>query len=134
MSEAATTCRYCDQVAQLLNHGQAGYPYRASYGPTWVCVPCAAWVGCHPGTTNALGGLANAELRSWKIKAHAAFDPLWQGKMRRDQCSKGKARRAGYKWLAGQLGMPVDQTHIGYMSVDECKQVIAACASVFNRV
>jgi hypothetical protein len=125
-------CRYCAEPAQLLIFGQPGYPYRASYGPTWVCVPCEAWVGCHPGTEKALGGLANAELRGWKIKAHAAFDPLWQGKMRRDQCSKGKARRTGYAWLAKQIGLPVEKTHIGYMSVEECKRVVDVCEAVFN--
>lgn len=132
--EKAKHCRYCDQPAQLLNVGQPGYPYRASYGPVWVCVPCGAWVGCHPGTTNALGGLANAELRGWKVQAHAAFDPLWEGKMRRDGCSKGKARRAGYTWLAKQLGLPVEKTHIGYMDVDECQKVVAVCHAVFNQV
>lgn len=123
-------CRYCEQPAQLLRAGETGYPYRADYGPTYVCAPCAAWVGCHAGTTNALGGLANAELREWKIKAHAAFDPLWQGKIRRDGCTKGKARRAGYKWLAGQLQIDVQRTHIGYMNVDECRKVVEVCTAV----
>lgn len=132
--EKVKCCRYCNAPAQLLNFGQAGYPYRSSYGPTWVCIPCGAWVGCHPGTTNALGGLANAELRSWKIQAHAAFDPLWQGKMRRDGCSKTKARRAGYAWLAKQLDTPVELTHIGYMSVEECQKVVTVCQAVFNQV
>lgn len=126
-------CRYCEQAAKLLRVGEPGYPYRTDYGPTWVCVPCAAWVGCHPGTTNALGRLANAELRAWKIKAHAAFDPLWQGKIRRDGCSKGKARRAGYKWLADQLGIDVGLCHIGFMSVEECQKVVEVCTAVFKR-
>lgn len=120
-------CRYCEQPAALLNKGDPGYPYRTDYGPMYVCVPCKAWVGCHRGTTNALGGLANAELREWKVKAHAAFDPLWQIKIRRDGCSKTKARRAGYAWLADQLGIPVQRTHIGYMNLEECQQVVAIC-------
>jgi hypothetical protein len=131
--ERVKRCRYCCLPAQLLVHGMPGYPYQRSYGPTWVCIPCGAWVGCHPGTEKALGGLANAELRAWKVKAHAAFDPLWEAKMRRDQCSKGKARRAGYAWLAKQLDMPVERTHIGYMSVEECQKVVAVCEAVFNQ-
>lgn len=127
-------CRYCGEAAQLLTFGQSGYPYRASYGPSWVCVGCDAWVGCHPGTITPLGGLANAELRGWKIQAHAAFDPLWQGKMRRDKCSKGRARRAGYEWLAQQLSIPFNKTHIGYMDVDQCKRVVEICNAVFNQV
>jgi hypothetical protein len=129
MKPVCKTCRYCQQPALLLRLGDTGYPYRTDYGPAWTCIPCGAWVGCHEGTTKALGGLANAELRGWKMKAHAAFDPLWQGKIRRDGCSKTKARRAGYKWLAEQLGIPVEKTHIGYMNLDECKRVVEICAS-----
>lgn len=127
------TCRYCDQPARLANAGDDAYPYRADYGPMWVCTPCGAYVGCHKGTTNALGALANAELREWKMKAHAAFDPLWQAKLKRDGCSKSKARKAGYLWLSSQLGIPPEKTHIGYMSVEECKRVVEICEAIRRR-
>jgi len=130
MKTKQKTCRYCQQPAQLLRYRGAGYPYRSDYGPTWVCVPCQAWVGCHDGTTNALGGLANAELRGWKVKAHAAFDPLWKAKIARDGCSKSKARKAGYRWLSEQLSIPYEKTHIGYMSIDECKMVVSICSAI----
>jgi len=123
-------CRYCEAEVPLLHFGQEGYPYRKDYGPAYVCVPCGAWVGCHDGTTKALGGLANAELRKAKIAAHAAFDPLWQRKIALDKCNKGYARRAGYKWLAAQLGLPVYKTHIGYMSLEECRKVVEVCNAV----
>ncbi|WP_213308271.1 zinc-finger-containing protein [Paraburkholderia sacchari] len=124
------TCRYCQNPARLVHPGAVGYPYRSDFGPVWICVPCEAWVGCHKGTTNALGGLANAELRDWKMKAHAAFDPLWQAKIRRDGCSRSKARRAGYRWLSEQLGIPPEKTHIGYMSVEECQRVVQVCEAI----
>lgn len=123
-------CRYCQNEAPLLRFGDAGYPYQRDYGPTYVCTPCGAWVGCHRGTTKALGGLANAELRQAKIDAHAAFGPLWQRKIARDKCNKGHARRAGYKWLAAQLGLPVSKTHIGYMNLEECQKVVEVCKAV----
>lgn len=123
----AKKCRYCKAQAKLLCRSDIGYPYRWDYGPVWVCIPCKAWVGCHPGTTRPLGGLANAELRDWKVKAHAAFDPLWLRKMRRDQCSKGKARKAAYRWLAVQLGIPFKKTHIGYFDVGQCQRVVELC-------
>lgn len=122
------TCRYCQQPARLVRHGEAGYPYRADYGPIWTCTPCGAWVGCHPGTEKALGGLANAELRAAKQAAHAAFDPLWQRKMAKEGCTKGHARRAGYRWLSEQLGIPYKKTHIGYMNLEECRRVVEICA------
>ncbi len=122
------TCRYCLRPAQLLKHGESGYPYpHKDYGPTWTCVPCKAWVGCHPGTENALGGLANAELRAAKMAAHAAFDPLWRAKMARDGCSKSHARKSGYRWLSQQLGIPYKKTHIGQFDLDECQRVIEVC-------
>lgn len=123
-------CRYCKHPAPALNHGDAGYPYSRSYGPIWTCVPCQAWVGCHPGTETPLGGLANAELRAAKIAAHATFDPLWKRKMIRDQCTKGQARRAGYKWLAEQMGIEFKKCHIGYMNLDECAKVVEICEAL----
>ncbi|CAH2606303.1 conserved protein of unknown function (plasmid) [Rhodovastum atsumiense] len=50
--------------------------------------------------------------REARIAAHAAFDRLWQAKMRRDGCTKGVARRAGYRWLASQLYMDPAYCHI----------------------
>jgi hypothetical protein len=127
------TCRYCLLPAVLLKFGDKDYPYQRDYGPTWTCTPCGAWVGTHPGTENALGGLANAELRAAKQAAHAAFDPLWQRKIRRDKCSKRQARNAGYAWLAGQLGIPVKKCHIGMMNLDECRKVVEVCSAIYSK-
>jgi hypothetical protein len=128
------TCRYCLLPAQLLKHGDEGYPYpRKDYGPVWACTPCGAHVGCHPGTENALGGLANAELRAAKMAAHAAFDPLWRAKMARDDCSKSHARKSGYRWLAQQLGIPYKKTHIGEFDLDECQRVVEVCKNRRNQ-
>jgi len=95
----------------------------------WICRPCNAYVGVHKNNQEyiPLGRLANAELRSWKEKAHSAFDPMWKAKIRRDGCSKSKARKAGYKWLADQLGIKASDCHIGEFDIDSCKKVIKAC-------
>lgn len=124
----ALICSYCDRPAMLVP-GRAVYPNRPQYWtkPVWWCPPCKAWVGCHPGTERPLGRLANAELRAAKQAAHAAFDPLWKRKMDRDRCSKTKARRAGYAWLAAQLGIEIKRCHIGMMSVEECRRVVEVC-------
>ena len=128
-----TICRYCQNPAALLRHGDAGYPYGRDYGPTWTCTPCRAWVGCHPRTEKPLGGLANAELRLAKQAAHAAFDPLWQRKMAREGVTQGAARRAGYRWLADQLGLPFNKTHIGYFDIAQCQRVIEVCKNPSTR-
>lgn len=97
--EMTKKCRYCSNEAALTKYREADYPYQRNYGPMWVCAPCKAWVGCHPGTEKPLGGLANKELRDLKMEAHRFFDPLWKKKIEKEGCSKGFARRAAYKWL-----------------------------------
>jgi hypothetical protein len=50
--------------------------------------------------------------------------------MEKEGCTKGYARRAAYKWLADQLGTPVERTHIGYMNLEECAKVVEICAKI----
>lgn len=114
------TCPYCGGAAVLqdsavLYHGH-------SYGNAWVCEnypECDAYVGCHRGTDEPLGRLANWELREFKKAAHACFDHLWQdGPMNRTQA---------YAWLAAKLAIPEDDCHIGMFDVDTCRRVSVLC-------
>src|SRR5262249_12105577 len=100
-------CDYCGARARLLRAGAEGYPYRDDHGARWVCVPGGAWIGTFARSTRnvPLGRLANAELRDWKTKLHAALEPLAEAKVRRDGCSLFEARAKGYKWLAAELGI-----------------------------
>ena len=54
----------------------------------------------------------------WKMAAHASFDPLWKTGPFRGR------RKAAYGWLAGQMGLPVEKTHIGMFDVPQCQEVI----------
>lgn len=119
-------CPYCNSLARLVDSAAV---YGRSYGMIWDCRPCDACVGCHKNNKDnkPLGRLANKELRTWKMRAHAAFDPMWQRKMQKEQCSKTKARRSGYKWLAGELGIEVKNCHIGMFDVDMCRRVVEIC-------
>lgn len=127
------TCDYCGGQTELVG-ARVIYPHRNDIdGWFWRCRPCGAYVGCHPGTINALGRLANAELRAAKVRAHAAFDPLWRVKMRRDGCSKSAARAAGYAWLAEQLGIDPKLCHIGMFDVAMCRRVEEVCRSIIER-
>ena len=90
-------CDYCGKPARLVNSSMV---YNGQdHGMIWLCHPCYAWVGVHKGTDEPLGRLADAELRHWKRKAHAAFDPLWRGREKR-------TRRWAYDWLAQEMGLP----------------------------
>lgn len=113
----ALPCPYCNEPPVLVD-GAEVYHGR-SYGKIWLCRPCQAWVGVHKGTDQPLGRLANKELREWKIKAHAAFDPRWKGK---------SDRREAYGWLAEQLGIEREKAHIGMFDVETCKRVVELCS------
>jgi hypothetical protein len=113
-------CPYCSQPAQLVT-GAVIYPHRPDlyHKQFWHCAKDDAYVGCHGSTSNPLGRLANAELRSAKKMAHAAFDPLWrEGHMTRSEA---------YAWLARELGISLEECHIGMFDVETCQRVIAAC-------
>lgn len=115
-------CAYCNERTSLVT-GSVVYPHLPSLAskPFHACLPCKAWVGCHPGTTNALGNVANSELRQARSRAHAAFDPIWQ--------SKGMSRRAAYGWLAHQLRLPGSRCHIAQLDIALCQQVVEVCAA-----
>lgn len=113
-------CNYCQGKAALVG-GKEIYPHRPDlYGKYfYLCRPCDAYVGCHPETKNALGRVANFELRRAKNRAHAAFDPIWKsGRMKRGQA---------YLWLSESLGIHKSECHIGMFDVDMCKKVAEVC-------
>lgn len=118
-------CPYCKQLPEYIDSKEV-YDSGVSYGMIYCCRPCKAWVGVHKGTSIPLGRLANAELREWKIKAHASFDPLWRKKMEQG-LKKGKARRLAYDWLAKEMDLPNLLCHIALFDIDQCKQVISIC-------
>lgn len=119
------TCPYCGQSAELTSSKQV-YGGR-DYGPIYLCRcrPGWSWVGCHKGTTDPLGRLADRELRYWKQEAHKAFDPIWK--------NRRMTRSKAYKWLSRELGMEPKHTHIGMFDVDQCKAVIRASKNFFKR-
>lgn len=126
-------CPYCHGNATFLPSSEALYHGR-DYGPAYACFKDAAWVGCHPHSERPLGRLANAELRGWKMKAHAAFDPVWIARWHTKHAldarySKPMARGGRYRALAELLGIPREQAHIGMFSVELCQRTVELCAS-----
>lgn len=120
-------CPYCGKVAKYVT-GREIYSSRGKWDDMWfwACLPCGAWVGCHRYSKKhgfrgdePLGRLANARLRQRKRAAHDAFDPLWNKNAR-------LKRVDAYKWLAGKLGIPVEECHIGMFDVEMCDKVIRA--------
>lgn len=124
-------CAHCGALAQL-HLSSASFYNGQDFGPVWACAPCSALVGCHKGTTNALGRPANKATRELRMRAHALFDPLWQAKVRLAGCSRTKARCAAYLWLAEQIGTPAERCHISWMGPEELERVIGACQAVVD--
>lgn len=120
---SAPICPYCGKVSELVNGGVV-YPRSGSALKAknfYRCIPCDAIVGCHPGTTVALGRLANAPLRQAKMAAHSVFDLKWR-------CG-GMKRKEAYGWLAEKLGIDRKECHIGMMDMEMCQRVVEVCGA-----
>lgn len=124
MSDKSIPCGYCGGSAPLVT-GRELYPHRPdlAHVAAYWCRPCDARVGVHDGTDRPKGTLANAELRRARMDAHAAFDPLWRRGPRRRFRRRGEA----YRWLAGELGLALDDTHIALFDEARSRAVVAAC-------
>lgn len=128
MADAPPTCPYCGSQAEFRD-SRIIYGQGTNFGMVWICRQypnCDAYVGVHKNTKRPLGRLANPELRRWKKAAHAAFDPMWRHKVLNGQ-DRREARNAGYRWLAGQVGMALDDCHVGMFDVKTCKRVVEIC-------
>jgi ssDNA-binding Zn-finger/Zn-ribbon topoisomerase 1 len=100
------------------------YTERGKFGPWYACErwpECRGSHGAHPDGT-PLGTPANAALRAARIRAHAAFDPLWHPG---SHAKRGRRRRAAYDALRAHLGLSETDGHIGKFSTEQCEQVVA---------
>jgi len=121
-------CPYCGSKTEYIDSIQV---YRKSYGMMFMCFPCDAYVGTHNETGEALGRLANAELREWKKRAHAYFDPIAKTKLINEiypiYISGVSNRQKAYQWLSGKMDLKKEYCHVGMFDIDQCKQVIEIC-------
>lgn len=115
-------CNYCGEKAKFVT-GRFIYPTRPDLFSRnfYVCENGheRAYVGCHDGTSEAFGILADSALRRRKSAAHRAFDPLWR--------SKRMSRKAAYAWLASHMGLSAKECHIGLFDLDMCNESIRIC-------
>lgn len=108
-------CPYCGGNA-VSTTGKHVYPHRNDLTEKlfYICMPCLAFVGCHPGTKKPLGTLANSELRKMRLEAHKTFDPIWKEKL--------MSRTEAYLWLGDKLNKK--EVHIGSSDIELCQQII----------
>lgn len=118
---AAPICPYCGKASEHVD-GTAIYPHRPNLAEKkfWRCQSCDAYVGCHQGTPEPLGSLANAELRKARSEAHSAFDVLWSN------VGAPMTRKEAYAWLAAELNIEADAGHIALFDLEMCKKALQA--------
>ena len=107
-----TRCNICGGKVIFTSNAEIyGRPYGS--GKCYLCLECGAYVGTHrPRPTEALGILADKQMRDWKIVCHNLFDKLWKGKRH-----AVRLRRYYYNRLAVELNIPVSECHFGYFDL-----------------
>jgi hypothetical protein len=129
----APICPKCS-VAARLTDGREIYPGRPDLfaKAIWKCDGCAGYVGCHPGSTRALGTPADLDLRDARMAVHKRLDPLWQnaercGLYRPDSPQavaiiRRVARSRIYTFLALKLGIPRNACHTSMLDLKQCRE------------
>lgn len=133
----------CCGVPTRLTDGREIYPNRADLADKaiYVCDQCSARVGCHPGTTDALGTPANAQLRDARMKLHdRMIDPLWvtadetgdyapedeKARIVIRQAARGRV----YAYLAEKMGLDRKDTHTANFTLEHCRDAWRALQGV----
>lgn len=112
-----TKCNICGgdviyTTNDVIYHGRT---YGSGY--CYLCTQCGASVGTHkPRPKEALGLLADRDMKDMKMKCHDLFDGLW---------SNREQRLFLYEKLAANLGIPVQECHFGYFNLDMLNKAYA---------
>lgn len=113
MNKQPKVCNICNAPVEYVD---SSVVYWRSYGMIYQCTECDARVSVHKGTNEAMGILANEELRELKKKCHLLFDRQWK--------NGNKKRRQAYKELSELLDIDISDCHIWYFDKKVCKHII----------
>lgn len=102
-------CPYCRVPTRL----EEGY---------WRCPSCMAQVECHPGTTAAMGFVANASLRRERDKVHTVMDKLW--------LDGGMKRAEVYYKLRQEMKLTKARCHIAKFDEKQCQQALRCLKNI----
>lgn len=123
--EKTEICRYCGGVIRLVPAKQVLGKSAKRLGLEgeylYQCQNCNARVGCHKGTVQPLGNVANETLRLKRMETHKIFDAFWK--------SRHMTRHNAYKRLSQQLRLPMKETHIAGLEMDQCQKVVELCGA-----
>lgn len=138
----APVCPGCGREAVLVS-GARIYPHRPDLAAKqfWLCDPCEAWSGCHPGGKRPLGTPAGRALRKARQILHNdRLDPLWKTAIeacgyhpedpRARAIITNTARARVYEYLAWKLGLDRDECHTGMFDIETCRRAWSALYGV----
>lgn len=124
-----TKCNICNGEVEYIKNSKI---YGKSYGSGYCyhCKNCGAYVGTNKNKPiQALGILANKEMRDWKTYCHHIFDRLWSGVNVYNKDHKIvkvikpiMTRTNAYKWLSNLLDIPFRECHFGYFDLKQLKR------------
>ena len=113
-----TACNLCGGKVILCSNARIYHGREYGSGLCYYCRSRGAYVGTHkPRPQEAMGLLADEPMRRGKKMCHALFDPLWQGKE-----PARRARVEAYRWLAGEMGIALEDCHFGYFNIHQLRQ------------
>ena len=127
-------CPYCNCETKLVS-GEEVYSLLANESPRpkyldkkyYMCILNSDhYVGTYNDNKTSLGRVADKELRKLKNLGHANFDPLWRNK------TYFKNQKKAYRWLADQMSLPLEFTHFGMFTIDQCKEAIQHCINLIQ--
>lgn len=110
-------CPYCNCATKRVTDIEI-YGHHSNYNKRFI--QCEMNADHYVGTFangQALGRLADAELRKLKREGHALFDQLWQGEQ-----PTFRTRDQAYKWLAKKMRLSSDLTHFAMFNNEQCLQ------------
>lgn len=112
------TCCICNTEGVVVS-GKDIYEHRPDLWSKkiWRCPNHPdCYVGSHEKSGEALGVMADKNLRELKMKAHSIFDPWWKSRrVNRYRC---------YSRLANEMGIDINDCHFGHFKEEQLKKAI----------
>ena len=115
----APVCKYCGTKTYLTSFKYLKFRDKKKHAHKnrliYRCPKCNRYVNVHKGTNKPLGFPGDKELRLWRKFTHMIFDEVWK---------KNGNRKKTYTWLARNLGIDIEECHIGMFTSEECELTI----------
>ena len=110
-----TKCNLCGgEVVYMSNANIYGRQYGSGF--CYYCTSCHAFVGTHkPRPDEAMGLLADSEMRDLKVKCHEFFDKFWKTREERSEA---------YSRLAEAMRIPIKLCHFGFFNKKNLNKAI----------